>query len=65
MTPEATISVSYTRLDGTVISRSVRVQKSIYGRAPMSEFKANVKRRAMEAVNSVMGTSPDIKVERA
>jgi hypothetical protein len=65
MAVEATVSVSYTRADGTVISRSVRVTKSVYDKSPMATFRTNVKRRAIEAVNSVLGTSPDVKIETA
>ena len=64
MTPEAVISVQYTRKDGTVISRTVRVTKSVYDRAPMATFKLNFRRRALEAVNAVLGTKPDVTIEK-
>lgn len=63
MTPTATIEVVYTRHDGTIISRKVQVTRSMYDRAPMATFRANVKRRAIEAVNAVLGTQPDVKIE--
>lgn len=59
MVPEVTVSVTYSRSDGVTVSRTVVVRKSTYDRAPMTAFRANAKRRAIEAVNAVLGTKPD------
>ena len=63
MVPELTVLVSYQRQDGVKVSRQVTVTKSIYDRAPMAKFKADAKRRALEAVNAVLGTKPDVVIE--
>lgn len=60
--PEATISVSLTRADGVTVARTVRVSQSIYDHAPVTAFKQRVRRRAIEAVNSVIGSPKDLKI---
>ena len=64
MVPTIRVSVTYERQDGVTISRSVVVTKSIYDRAPMTKFRENARRRAIEAVSAVLGTKPDVVIER-
>lgn len=59
MTPEVTVAVTYRRKDGVTVSRTVTVTRSIYDKAPMATFRKNAKRRALEAVNAVLGTRAD------
>lgn len=58
---KATFSISYERNDGVTVARSVNVLPSAGETA--GKFKARVKRRAMEAVSSVLGTPKGVTVD--
>lgn len=65
MSPEVHISVMYQRSDGVVVSRSVTVTQSMYSKSPVGDFKKNARRRALEAVNAVLGTPKGVVVDGA
>lgn len=63
MVASISVLVSYERADGVKVSRQVTVTKSMYDKAPMATFKKNAARRALEAVNAVLGVKPGVVIE--
>lgn len=53
----AEVTVTLYRDDGTIISRTVRHERTNYPRREtVTQFKANVRRRATEALRSILGS---------
>lgn len=61
---EATVIVRYTRSDGVILSRETTIRSSTYDRTrSVAGFKAKVRKQALASINSVLGASPEVRVE--
>ena len=58
-----TIEATYQRDDGVTVSRRVVVERSIYPKTQtVTSFKNHARRRALEAVNAVLGSPKGLTV---
>jgi hypothetical protein len=62
---EATISITLKRGDGVTVARTVTVTSSLYDSAPVTQFKARARRRAIECLNSVLGAKAEVEITDA
>lgn len=62
----ATVSVTLRKDGGVTVSREISVETSTYGpRESQAKFKLRVRRQAISALNSVLGTPNDLRIEQA
>lgn len=60
---EVTVEAIYKRDDGVTVTRRVVVTRSVYGkRQTIASFKNHARRRALEAVNAVLGSPKGLTV---